>query len=569
MLLDSLFAAALADELRADLLGGRVQDVVQPHRLGLALELYVGRRVYLELSAAARGEGFLLTDRRPRRGEGAPTPLTLGARARLVGARLRDVVHPPHERILWLEFEGAERWRLVAEMMGRMANVILVAPDGVVAAAARRVTPDMTRARVVLPGRPYVPPPPPDKVAPEALQAADVAAWLAAAPKDPAWRSLVRNVRGLSPLAAREAVCRAAGADGGLDAESLHAALTTLFAPTSHGRFEPSVARSGDAVVAYAAYRLSPGVDPKLGITAVQEAASPSAALRAYAEASAPRDPYRDARAAVAGELAMAREALERRAAALARERWDEADVEALREAGDLILTHQTRVRRGDSTLEAPDLAGGDARSIELDPALGPVENAQRYYERYRSRKRAIASFDERMHAVEVETETLDQLALDLELAEDRPGIDAVHDALVEAGAVAGRRTRGAAPSKPLALPSSDGFQILVGRSSRQNERVTFEMAARGDLWLHVRGAPGGHVVVKSAGRPVPESTVLEAAALAGHYSRLRAEAAADVIVTDVRHVRRVRGGGPGLARYDHERTVTVEPRSPAELGLA
>jgi len=575
MLLDALGIAALAHELRSAVGGGRVQEVVQPHRLAVTLEVYAGCRVYLTLSADPRDEGVALGTERPRRGEGAPTPLLLALRARAVGARLRGTDQPPLERVLLFSFEGSEPFRLVAELMGRMANLILVDQAGVVVASARRVTPEMTRARVVLPGRPYEPPPAPAKTAPGAVTPEQLTAWLAEAPGSDLWRVLVRSVRGLSPMAAREVVARAkAAAEGGAahgpGPTALAASLRELFSPVADGTWQPAVVRSGGRVVAYTPYlplRLPVDVPED---SLVEAAPSMAAAMAAYERDRGSGDPYRHARDGVARELAAARERVERRAAALAREHWDEEQIEALREAGDLILTYQSMLRRGDRVLQAPDAARGGLRLIDVDPALSAVENAQAYYRRYRSRRRAAEAYHERLAAIDAERAALDQWALDLELAEDRPGIDGVLDALVEAGhvKVTRGRHRPAQASRPLALYSSDGMRVLVGRNSRQNAQVTFRQAARGDLWLHARGVPGGHVVIKCGGRPVPEATLREAASLAAYYSRARNEARADVVVTDIRHVRHLRGGDPGLVTYERERTLDAVPRGPHDLGL-
>jgi predicted ribosome quality control (RQC) complex YloA/Tae2 family protein len=118
--------------------------------------------------------------------------------------------------------------------------------------------------------------------------------------------------------------------------------------------------------------------------------------------------------------------------------------------------------------------------------------------------------------------------------------------------------------SRPLSVDSPDGFCILVGRNSRQNDEVTFKRAAPDDLWLHARGIPGGHVVIKSGGREVPERTLHQAAALAAYYSRDRRE---DLVAVDYvarRHVRRARGKRPGLVIYRGERTIRVRPKSEA-----
>jgi predicted ribosome quality control (RQC) complex YloA/Tae2 family protein len=101
-----------------------------------------------------------------------------------------------------------------------------------------------------------------------------------------------------------------------------------------------------------------------------------------------------------------------------------------------------------------------------------------------------------------------------------------------------------------------------VGRNARQNEDVTFTRAGSRDLWLHVRGQPGAHVVIKSGERAVPEDVVRRAAELAAYYSPARGEGRVDVDVTERRFVRRVRRGHPGLVTYRNERTLVVEGRS-------
>jgi predicted ribosome quality control (RQC) complex YloA/Tae2 family protein len=111
-----------------------------------------------------------------------------------------------------------------------------------------------------------------------------------------------------------------------------------------------------------------------------------------------------------------------------------------------------------------------------------------------------------------------------------------------------------------------DGIVIWVGRNSRQNDLVTFSKAGAEDLWLHVRGVPGAHVVVKMEGRAIPEHVIETAASLAAHYSALRGEAKAPVDVTRVKHVRKIKGAAPGMVTYRNETTMTVSPKDEKSL---
>lgn len=101
---------------------------------------------------------------------------------------------------------------------------------------------------------------------------------------------------------------------------------------------------------------------------------------------------------------------------------------------------------------------------------------------------------------------------------------------------------------------------LLVGKNSRQNEAVTFREATANDVWLHARGVPGAHVIVKSGGRPVPEATLRQAASLAAYYSQAREAGTVPVDYTQQRYVRHMKGGGPGMVIYEGERTLYATP---------
>jgi predicted ribosome quality control (RQC) complex YloA/Tae2 family protein len=185
-----------------------------------------------------------------------------------------------------------------------------------------------------------------------------------------------------------------------------------------------------------------------------------------------------------------------------------------------------------------------------------------------------------------VELARVEQILTDLALAETPTEIAHVRAEVAEAGYLRGERAsaggdrkrsgakagkgkqaqqrKGPEGGAPLRRQSSDGFTLLVGKNSRQNEAVTFHEASAGDMWLHARGVPGAHVIVKSGGRPVPETTLAEAAALAAYYSQAREAGNVPVDYTQQRYVRHMKGGGPGMVIYERERTLHVAPRDGA-----
>jgi hypothetical protein len=203
------------------------------------------------------------------------------------------------------------------------------------------------------------------------------------------------------------------------------------------------------------------------------------------------------------------------------------------------------------------------------------------------------------VEANDLELARLEQLLTDLALAETPAEVSLVRAEVAEAGYITGGaearrlakeqrksgkkgqkgKTSGKAGAKggqskpgsaslggaPLRRRLNGDTLALVGKNSRQNEEVTFHQAAPNDLWLHARGAPGSHVILKVAGRPASDEALREAASLAGWYSQLREAGSVAVDVTEARYVRHMKGGGPGMVIYERERTIHAPPADAGE----
>jgi predicted ribosome quality control (RQC) complex YloA/Tae2 family protein len=557
MQVDFLTLACLRDHLDS-ILGARVQHVVLPDERSVALELYLGERQYLLASAAPEASRILMLAEPPRRGVESETSMLLLLRKWVRGARLVDVTQPAWERVLILHFSGrAGDCQLIVEIMGRYSNVILVGSDGTVLDAVKHVGPHMSRTRIILPGRTYqLPSPPPER---QPITGLSIVGWknkLAGAnPEDQLHRWLVGQFLGIGKIAAQEIAVRVTGDPKAVLAQaapqSMLTAVAELFAPLENGWWAPHVALDNDGdVIAFAAY------EPRQ-FERIEPCGDINEALQRYFEAQGLADPYAGARQAVHNLINQVQTRLERRVNRLTRQGVDQAEVTNLRVAGELLLTYQAQVPRGASEVELMDYEGNSC-SISLDSQKTAVENAQAYFRRYEKAHRAMEQIPNLIEELESAQAYLEQLRTDLMLAESRPEIDAVQDALVTAGWINKGRQRVAQVRGPRRFDLS-GFPVFIGRNARQNEHVTFERGAPEDLWLHVRGLPGAHVIIKRGRRAVAEEVIQQAAELAAYYSRAReSETQVGVDVTERRFVRRIKGEFPGLVTYRNERTLWV-----------
>ncbi len=572
MTFDALTVAAVRDEIQAQLLGGRVERVVLPAQLAVGLEVYAhGTKRWLFASAHPQQASVYLTSERLARASDDVSPLLLLLRKYVRDGRLVAVEQPPWERVLALRFEKHDdegllrSSSLIIEIMGRHSNIVLVGEDGRVLDSAKRVGPALSRYRTVMPNQPYTPPPPPDRPSPAAVAEGQLAHLCArAGPQAALWQALVGALAGVSPLLAREIAFRATGNTATLLADvswpAVEGVLRQIVADVAGHHWTPCLGLLSGEPAAFAAYELHQFADRRL-------VGSISEAVEAFnARLPAPTRAGETGKAALREMIASLRERALRRQRSLKETLPAREKVERLRRQGELLLAYGHGLPAGARTLVA------DGEVIEVDPTLSAADNAQRYFREYQKAKAGLAEVPALLEQVERELGFLDQVATDLELASTPAELAEVRQELSAAGLLkveGPAKQKGREKSLPLGRPiiSADGFEILIGRSARQNERITFDLGAGGDVWLHARGVPGAHVLVKSRGREVPERTLREAAAYAAYFSQARGAANVAVDCTLQRHVRRLKGAPPGMVTYEGERTLHVRPAAPPEMG--
>ncbi len=302
-----------------------------------------------------------------------------------------------------------------------------------------------------------------------------------------------------------------------------------------------------------------------------------------------------------AGELAERRRAIEqalrREEKGLARKlkKLDEELAEAegasrLEREGELLKGVLARVRRGASEVVARDPATDTDVVIALDPSLSPAENLDRIFRRYRKAVRALAQGGTRREAIAASLETVGASLRELEsiagLGEQAAASaleafsaqSAVSVLVAKRAPVApNRRERPDAerelagrrfPARlaPRRYRTAGHLEVWVGRSDAGNDFLTTQLTRGRDLFFHLDGAPGSHVILRTEGKLDPPSeAMLDACELAVHFSRQRDATHADVHVVPIANVRKPRGAKAGLVTVHGGKTVHLR-RTPARL---
>ncbi|HEU4740842.1 MAG TPA: NFACT family protein [Meiothermus sp.] len=451
--------------------------------------------------------------------EGEPkTPFQRMLATRAKG-RLLEATQVKLDRVVRLFFEGERGFvdtpptRLVFELTGRNANLILTDPEDRILGLDRNVTREVNRFRELRAGLPYTPPPPYQKLDPRTANQEDLRALLG----QKLAQAVQKNLDGIGKELARELARRA-----GLTPET---PLGEPHLPTLYRALQSLVERPGERAA----------LSKDLREAWEQE------------EIEALRKPLREA-------LLKRRKTLEARLEdyhkALAR--LDEAA--KLRTWGDLLLAYSQQVRPNSSEAVLTDFAGQEVK-IPLEPGLSPAQNADRFY----SRAKRLEANAER--ALELEPKTQEQLA---KLESELEAIEKAGRAELVSRLERTRQDRSSQVG--LRFQSPSGFTVWVGRSSKENEFLT-RTAHSQDLWFHVQGIPGSHVILRTAGQNAPLPDLLFAAQLAAFYSKAKGDKSVPVDYTPKKNVWRPRKAAAGQVLYTGAKTLFVDANLPEGAG--
>ncbi|HSR42671.1 MAG TPA: NFACT RNA binding domain-containing protein [Longimicrobiales bacterium] len=551
---DAPLTAATARELEARLGGGRLSAVLLDRE---------PRNLLLFFREATRV--FRL---HPERGDVALLePTDPPGEARGLKARLREIHAPPDERLILFQLQppggAAEPEGIAVELMTNQWNAVWLAVGS--GRIRGLLWPRELEGRSLAAGEIYRPPEPSDRRGIDAPM--DEEEWmglLTSVSAEARRRTLLRGVAFTSSLnaAALLGAAARAGADQPEAEEAMGRGyrLWRRLRAVSLGEEdpEPRVLRTAKRLQPYPV--ALPGVedDPRSTLLEAFEGALSKEGETAPQAAVVPSE--------LAGRLERALERARRRTEGLRGELAEAPEPEPLRRTGDLILARYREVPRGE---ERAELEGfdGEPVTVELDPALTPQANADRYYDEAARVERVRERLPALIADAEEDARSLERLVERARRGDATPA--EIRGALPEErGGRKGRKEEG--PRLPYRrYRSSGGLEIRVGRGAAANEDLTFHHSRPDDVWLHARHAAGAHVILRWDGEGNPPARDLaEAAVLAALSSQARHSATVPVDWTRRKYVRSPRGSPPGSVVPERVRTVFVEPDPELERRL-
>ncbi|MBT3785601.1 fibronectin-binding domain-containing protein [bacterium] len=231
-----------------------------------------------------------------------------------------------------------------------------------------------------------------------------------------------------------------------------------------------------------------------------------------------------------------------------------------------LLSSQREKMKAFSKTVTLVDYFNEDRELVmEIDPRLTVSQNVDRLYKSARKYKRGIPRIEVQLEELDKTTRALVREVEKIRHETDFKKIEERFQTLQELGVISRKQSQNKATSskaKPKAsslrsFRSSEGIQLYAGRNDKENDYLMKRVGKKEDLWFHVEGCPGAHVLLKKASN-MTRTSVREAAQLAAYYSKKRYDGKTQVIYTELKHVKKIPGQGPGKVRLERAQALTV-----------
>lgn len=540
MSFDGFFLHHMVEELRRELVNGRIQKINQPFEQELVLQIRSNRQSHRLLLSAHPVFGRIQLTQTTFENPAQPSTFIMVLRKYLQGALIESIKQVENDRIVEITVSNKNeigdhiQATLIIEIMGKHSNILLVDKSShKILEVIKHVGFSQNSYRTLLPGSTYIAPPSTESLNPFTIK--DEKLFEILQTQETTAKNLQSLFQGLGRDTANE-----------LERILVSEKLST-FRNFFNQETKPCLTETSFSPVPFANQVGEPFT-------------SLSDLLDTYYKDKAERDRVKQQASElirrVENELQKNRHKLKKQE----KELLATDNAEEFRQKGELLTTFLHQVPNDQDQVILDNYYTNQPITIALDKALTPNQNAQRYFKRYQKLKEAVKYLTDLIEETKatilylesVET-VLNQAGLE-EIAE-------IREELIQTGFIRRRqREKIQKRKKPEQYIASDGKTIIyVGRNNLQNEELTFKMARKEELWFHAKDIPGSHVVISGNLDPSDEVKT-DAAELAAYFSQGRLSNLVQVDMIEVKKLNKPTGGKPGFVTYTGQKTLRVTP---------
>ena len=567
---------ALAESLRPALDGFIIRRVIQHQPNGFILQTRSAKLPALKLLMEARNPAFYPSETKPPM-DVPNSDFLMVLRKHFTSAELIEFRKPLSERVVEFVFRTTvpsrelETMSLLLELIPNAPNIILLDAERRVLSSLFAITPQHGIAEF----EPYAFPQSGDKVDLERILTEEVPELQDAGQNR---EYLTSHVAGLGPAFAEEVLFRQKKSGRTLTEEirsmiqlaqsGPHAAHIYTEKPLGHILEQNDLRALGKAILSPVELLSLERTHSSRDFPKITEAA------RFYFDEIESRLLLEQAKLPLLRELRTATKRLSEREKRLTREQKGYENAESLKKTGQMLSTSGQKLDQRYDAVTVTDYFGETPQDvrIELDPAITLGENIGRMFKHHQKAGRG------RQIVARQLSEVLSKKASVAERTRRLQGIKDWDTWLAIAERITTERSGAAGSGEQPDLGARrhrallvEGYEILVGRSGRENDELTFQVARPDDFWMHVADYSGSHVVVRNPARDkaLPENVLTKAAQLAAYFSQARNSSRVEVHYTRRKNVSKPRRAKPGLVKLSTFESIRVEPRNWLDEGTA
>lgn len=202
--------------------------------------------------------------------------------------------------------------------------------------------------------------------------------------------------------------------------------------------------------------------------------------------------------------------------------------------------------------------------TIPLDKKISPSYNAKKFFKKYNKLKNTLNIVTKQKDQIKNEILYLETIIYSLENSSNIEEVDEIYEEIREniiksnnSNVEKNKRTKNTLDFTSLNI---DGYKILIGKNNTQNDYITFKMSDKNDLWFHVQGFHGSHVLLKTNGKEIDDNNpiILKCAKLAALNSKANNENKISVDYTLIKNIKKPKGSKPGFVIFNNYKTIVV-----------
>lgn len=544
MSVDGRFIKYLSYELNEGLNQGRIQKISQISNTDFLFNIRannLNQFLYLSLSTSIARIHFI---DRPNEKFDQPGGFCMFLRKHIEGGVIQSIENIQNDRIIKFTLENVNEigdivtYHMMIELFGRYANLIILDDHQIILNAYKHIHPfDQIDRTIVNTGKYHLPED--DKIDPEDLtQVKDFFAHQT----DIDYKDILNNIRGISPLFAKEIIKQSYYQPTHLF-ESYQNLINQPIQPTLYLGQRTEF------------YYLDIFKEPKKHFESL------SSLLNHYYHEHTDKEKVKQIHKYLYQFVKKQIKKDQHKLENLSKDLDNAKENDIYRMKGDLIIQDQYQIKQTDYEYTGFSYELNKDLTVELDRKYSPMENAKRYYKKYKKLKSAIEHVNKQIYLTKHEINYFIGLKEQLDNNYTLKDLEEIRDELIQLKYLSKRKQKNNKNKKQKLNYDTylvDEVHIFVGKNNLQNNYLTHKHAKKNDTWFHVQNQTGSHVIVQSDN--LTENLIRTAANLAALHSKSALSSSVPVDYTLVKNIKKIPGELGSFVSYTNQKTIYIDP---------